>query len=802
MTTGASTKLVAGRPANGSTRPWEAQRQASDTATLLLVTLSAGTLTAARVESSTSWVWLLGTTLVFVGGPWLVRGAFAVWRPHREQIDAFLPIAMVTWAALPFGLEAVSRAQGLGDAPEIIMLVGLQNVALIAAAYAHRQRCQPVACLLSAFLALFAIVISSAAAVFSLAGLFGVMMLWWMMARYWERVQDTLAASRAERCLPVRTSVLGITSVGAVLLGATVGATGGSTYVLRGFMPASGGDRWNDEHARAGVGDGDAMVAAKDEAMSFGPVESELFLDSDMPSLYDMFSDMYGEPPQPKRNQERNIGLAPGDIQETEQQIAQSERSGREFSAVRRPAQRRFGTLEDRTAPAMLYVVGRVPLHLAMQRYDTFDGREWTHSSKVEAHPPIRLVTERDKPWAHLTRVGASPIFRGLEHHALKIINLKTNRFPSPPHVTAIHVDKVDQLDFFGWSGDGVPRMPVRERIPQLTVLHVRSQGVNLQSLRETDFRLVESESGSVSGESRAGPDASPTSSWTHGVPRGWRQVEAIVTRLRSDFVHDPEALAPADCDDVVAHFLRVRRGPDYLFATTAAMLLRSHGYAARLVTGFYARGERFNKRAGQTSVLAEDVHCWVEVNIDGRTWVPIEPTPGYEPPREVRTWPQRIAVMGQRFLAWCLRHALAISQFCLATVVVWHQRVAWCDCLLRCFFEIIGYGGATQRIRATLRLLEWRGWLAGQVRPPEIPIRAWYQSRAAGLSDDTRQDIDDFIGWAERMLYAPSVPPDLHARRAEIVRVCAGVSRRLGAWQMQTVSRRNIAIGVSHGSA
>ena len=70
--------------------------------------------------------------------------------------------------------------------------------------------------------------------------------------------------------------------------------------------------------------------------MSFGPVESELFLDSEMPTLYDMFSDMYGDPPKPKKERQRSIGLVPDDVQESKQQIAKTERSGREFSAVRR----------------------------------------------------------------------------------------------------------------------------------------------------------------------------------------------------------------------------------------------------------------------------------------------------------------------------------------------------------------------------------------------------------------------------------------------------------------------------------
>src|SRR5690606_22644437 len=108
----------------------------------------------------------------------------------------------------------------------------------------------------------------------------GINLLWLLMARYWERVQRTHAASCVKLCLPVRASVLGGVLALTILLVIVVGAAPSSAYVLTGFMPSSGGNQWSSEFARSGVGDGDAMVAAKENALSFGPVESELFLES------------------------------------------------------------------------------------------------------------------------------------------------------------------------------------------------------------------------------------------------------------------------------------------------------------------------------------------------------------------------------------------------------------------------------------------------------------------------------------------------------------------------------------------
>lgn len=63
----------------------------------------------------------------------------------------------------------------------------------------------------------------------------------------------------------------------------------------------------------------------------------------------------------------------------------------------------------------------------------------------------------------------------------------------------------------------------------------------------------------------------------------------------------------------IVAFVLSERRGPDYLFASAAAVMLRSLEYPTRLVRGFYASPERFDPESGQTAVLKEDVHFWTQ---------------------------------------------------------------------------------------------------------------------------------------------------------------------------------------------
>lgn len=902
-------------------------RGGADGGTLVLASMASFVLTLARLETAlSSWV-LFTEWLICLSVPWIVW-SWGAWNGSllKERAGStrgmlcWLPVLVMSWFLLPILAELIWRAAESGSALELTMLVCFQNAALMTAAFPAVRRCQQVSCLLSGFLTLFAIVVRASLDVFVTAAIFGVLLLWWLMARYWERVRQTHVAAWEERCWPMRGGVLLTVGTGVGLILLAVGSTGASTYALRGFMPTSGGEIWNDAAARSGVGDGDALVAAQDQADSFGPVESELFLESEMPSLFDMFSDLYGDPPKPRHKQERNIALAPNQNSDTQHQHrTQTQRSGREFATVRRPSRARRTKTEERAAPAMLYVVGPVPLHLALERFTDFDGRLWTHGAPLTPSRPLTMRTDLGRAWVELGQSVPEFLRQGTEHHAVKIINLKSNRIPSPPQLTALSIDRVDQLDFFGWSLDEVVEMPVRDHVPQLTIVRLRSHGRNLEALRTNDAgkwfrrqswdryeppstpslsaesarfqaselpgecasywasngptvagwmmpslptrhpfeqpltrqnlarqslaqlelvqqrlaqlelaqgsftqyhlmeqslsvrsqtvanRADESEANRrVSKRPIAAPEAesqrnaelhetdadtspgkrSPSvlridqpvvkrhaelaRQWTSGIPRGWRQVEAIVGQLRDGFELDPQASLPDNCEDAVEHFLRTRRGPDYLFATTAAILLRGLDYPTRLVTGFYARPERFDRRAGQTAVLAEDVHVWVEVGLDRQTWLAIEPTPGYEPPREVLSWQQQLLWLATAGVRWAARNAIVLAALALALGLTWRMRLHWLDMLYTIWLTKLSGRTAHRQVLQLLRLLEYRGWLAGRYRPATIPVSTWYRQLvqqplfavSSSGSEPLEPAMQRFLGVMERVLYAPRGEP------------------------------------------
>ena len=61
-------------------------------------------------------------------------------------------------------------------------------------------------------------------------------------------------------------------------------------------------------------------------------------------------------------------------------------------------------------------------------------------------------------------------------------------------------------------------------------------------------------------------------------------------------------------------------------YATAFVLLARAEGFPARYVQGFCVPLEN----AEETEVYSDMAHAWPEVYVEGRGWIPFEPTPGY----------------------------------------------------------------------------------------------------------------------------------------------------------------------------
>ncbi len=193
------------------------------------------------------------------------------------------------------------------------------------------------------------------------------------------------------------------------------------------WCPTSGGTDWSDPDARSGVGDGDNEVSASEHPASVGFTESEVYLETDRPSLYDAFNESYGEPFKPKK-QEKMIALGQQDVGEQKERPAENLQAGREFSAVRRKPEPRPRRPGERAAKALVYVKGPTPLHLPLTSYSHFDGTAWREEPCCESRtfPPSR---SRGASWLRLPW-SSRPVFAGTVVHQVKIGTLESSPMP------------------------------------------------------------------------------------------------------------------------------------------------------------------------------------------------------------------------------------------------------------------------------------------------------------------------------------------------------------------------------------
>lgn len=240
-------------------------------------------------------------------------------------------------------------------------------------------------------------------------------------------------------------------------------------------------------------------------------------------------------------------------------------------------------------------------------------------------------------------------------------------------------------------------------------------------------------------------------------VPEGWGRVEAVVARLRAGYAHDRGATVPEGCDDPIGHFLlESRRGPDFLFAASAAALLRVLGYPTRVTCGYYARPDRYDSATGHTAVLEEDLHFWTEVWQPGDEWVIVEPTPGYLAPQPARPWWQRCVTALASAGAWSRSHPGLLALTAATSGLLFWRRRAVADRLATLLWQIRSAASPRQRVLATIALLERRARRAGLPRPAGRTARAWYGALRDSVPHDQREPLSRFVELADWASYGP----------------------------------------------
>jgi hypothetical protein len=745
-------------------------------------------------------------TSLGLAGLWIVLAAGLSWLVPVPQANRRIPprwqlALLVLLTVAPFLMDPLRRRWTVqGDPLEIQMLLGLRNLGLGLAVFAAWPLCLYLACVVSLFLILFAVSLADQPFVLTLLGLYSATGSVWLLLVYWTglrrffvRQTVRLEVHARHPRLPALT-VLVVVGLVSSALGLMVVGPQRTAHALGEWLPTSGGTGGFDPFARSGVNDGDDEVSG-DNARSTGTIQTDTFLNSPLPSLYDMLSDMYGEPFKPKEI-EKSIALDKKTrVRELDRPPADNLRPNREFPTTRRsPSQPRDPA--DRAARALFEVQGRTPLHVRVTAFDLFNGRSW-HEAPA-SHPICLLDREPNSYWMKVYDPRGQAIFGQPETHQLKVTGKLGSLVPAPPHLVRFRIGRVDQANFFAWGHDRILRLAQR-KTPSGTVVETESRAVDPRLLAAVRFPAWKDPTPSDFTQlppNLAERVAALAQEWTRGAPHGWPQLDAIVQRLRSEYVLDRTTRVLEDCTDPLGEFLlHNRRGPDYQFATAAAVLPRVLGYPTRLVSGFYVSPEHYDPETQHTPVGPEDLHFWAEVRLPSGEWVVLEATPGYEVLKPPVSWSERAwgALVAAAFWTW--QHLFEVSGSLLALAGLWWWRRELLDVLAvtcwRCF-----PGRNWQRcVQRALGLLETRGRWAGRPRLPSQTFNVWLRALFREQVAEN-PDLEELACLAEWACYAADLNPPWAA--AEVRNVCGRVLDRWTLRRCRKLLSARLPLGVS----
>ncbi|MEW4489937.1 transglutaminase-like domain-containing protein [Thalassoglobus sp. JC818] len=671
------------------------------------------------------WGCLLLQTFGMLIASWWFRR-----RIERLGHDLFVSPLLVLAGLSALAWEGISRQfLDSGQPFEIITMSAIRNLVIGLAIASVKPAPQKLTVALSLFLVIFGVTTCHDRITHWLAGTFALGGVVWLSVSHWENVSRRLKGREKVRwprwvvAVPILLIVVGI---------GAISANQRAAMALHGFLPSSGGTGDDSPYSRNGVGSGERLVAGTDSIQSFAPIEDAPFMQDDKPSLYDVFDDLYQE--EVKMNtSDRAIALPPElGARAKEHLHSQIKKANREFSTLREPTKdSEKRKVKDVDSDAMFYVAGRVPLHLRSQIYDLFDGISWYPQKQRLHHKPFEISESAGKPWLRLHDAGEFHEFLGpAETHALKIINLDTNVIPSPLYTHGIHIDLVDRPDMFQHGPPGLVALD-RKSLPSLVPIHVASRSIDWDALNTEEKLFLRAHTDQAISVIPTNIDREALDDLAEqicdGIDEGWPQIAAVRDYLRTHYKLNPD-WRPQDTETPgVEQFLfESHEGPDYQFATAAALLLRSLGYASRVVSGFYADPNRYDADSQHTPVLAEDVHFWTEVRVYAEDWITVEATPGYEvlgPPLGLFQEAWNVIVAGIDLI---IRHWILAIAAGLTLVALWWARCWLVDRFETGLWRLKLWRTPDLAVANTLKLLRQRARLIGHQPKISITHHQW----------------------------------------------------------------------------
>ena len=656
-------------------------------------------------------------------------------RYDQRLIDG---LAILAAAFFPWIFERILRSQGLGIATEILMLGSLAWVSVTAAVISYHARTIGLAVVTSGFLVLFTTCIADSSISLLFAFLWASVCLWWLASNQWERLQSSAAIdveiTHGLRWIPI------LLGCGLFMLAASL-ITGRFAVVGKlqsQWMPTSGGNNGHDNFARSGVGDGEVVIAARSNPQTFAAIDTNFFIESPEPSLYDVISEQFGEP-RKKSKWEPSQALDRREMNEDESKIAEANRSSQSFSIDRDPPQR-SGTLDDLKSDAIMFWKGRAGVSLAVERFDAFDGHQWTKSNESTSLLEPRTLKLDHMTWFQKQQESTSHIpepVNGAISEALKFTKFRSPIIPTHGSIAAWRIDQVDRADFFAHTPDDCLTMTNREHVPDYTTVHFVNCEYDLDSI-EGFLRIPHQTSHSVACEASV---TALAEQYADDPRRGWSQIIGVINGLRRDFKLDRNMPSQEMLGSTIEQFFMTHRGSDYLFATTAAMMLQHLGYETRFVTGFYTEPKHLDWTTGEIGILPKNIHAWLEVCVGEDTWIPLEPSPGYLQPHYNVSLSTRIR-QAAPMLGLCSMIGLTIC--CL----MWLVRRQIFECCCRVLYFVTRSFDDRVRIAWLLYILDRRCRLISIPRPSNITPRNFYTLHL------TVPTVQNFFDEADRIFY------------------------------------------------
>lgn len=691
-----------------------------------------------------------------------------------------IALALITVA--PLMLEPLlRRGFGEGRPLEIQLLLGLRNLSLGLAALSLWPVCARLSAAVSLCLMLFSQVVDDSGSVTWLLGIFSIAGAGWLLVSYEARFADLVIATGETRLTESKQSParrlahLPWRGVACVVLSAiaifTLWFSGPKAPLasLGEWIGSSGGAGANDPFARGGVNDGLEEVGGENPETA-GFAETDKFLDSDQPTLYDAASDLFGEPARKKnRQQERMISVTASDVKEIKNH-AENKRASREFATARTSPKRPRSRPADRDARALFEVQGRTPLHLRMDVLARYDGEKWSALQFESCPNVIEAVGQSSRMRIFMARIG--DYYGPDELHRLKIASLGGSISPTPSLLSQFQVGLIDRAEFFEWRRDGVLQFRGRARIPSGTTVETYSRTANLLALSPLD---VAGQSSGNLPTYREVPSNSHeafekiASEWIGSLPRGAEQVAAILRRLREEYRLDSQSTIESQDGDPVLEFLATKKsGPDYLFASAAVLLLRSKGYPARLAVGYYASPAAFDAWTRHTPVVEEDLHFWPELLLADGNWLALEPTPGFETLLPRPTLWQRVISAATMAMSAAIQHPWMTLVILVSIVFLSVYRLEVIDSLRLARMRLFPERSWRERAFTSMRLLEKRAASIRTGRGSSQTLAAWSMQFAARPDGASLQAL---VQLTQDAAYGPALDPEnveLVCRRAE----------------------------------